>query len=808
MSIADSQETRHRFDKLITAWHVLLERAHDFLPARWLLLLIGIGCVAYSQYLMEQRFVQGQPIPLADEWNLLYRLEVVNLSNVLAALPYFAVGVILCAWVGLPASWKEAFVNWSTQWPAFRATKWGKQAPRLLVATGLMIYLLAQLGKHHYAPIYPFLWIIVLGLFTLVVWSWDRDNKVNLSLELSTVDILWLLGILLIGIGIAAYALYDIPASMIPDEGSFWENARAIALNQFRPVFFDSGVYTFPVASSIYQGWVMRLFGANLWGWRFSSVLAGVAALIPLYLLGKEWFGRRVAVVSGIIMLANPYFLSFARMGYNNSQALLPATLAVYLWAVGSRKGSYFYLWLAGLVAGLGFYTYSAAWVGMVTLCLGIVYLRVLKQISWKQSLIVSVLILLAWGLAFAPRLAYTAASKEKQGLSYKILETSFFSAFYARAYYGDADLTTTIKTEGYPEIFYDPWVYSELLTRGWVRTLLTLFDPYLVTEHFLISALAGVITPVFLAIGFFLFLRKWKQSRFGLPLIWLVSGLTFLSIIGAFPPRHTHMVSVIPVMALIAGAGLCAVVEALTEYLPARFIPFRLALISVLIAVMSLSILYSGMKKYFVTMPETYPPSFEDFACWVAWRTEEPVEMIYLGRADIPHRVAYLINARMVPHTYLSVDLNAFSPAEYLKPDMPTVLFWETNTKEGNPYLEKVPAGFSTPIAFRDKSGNILGYATTNSRDVSLEWKAGFSSGWSSLTHTPVRGILLLLLMGILLVGAFGLRNRFSLPRLSFETGRHVQEETPDTAMEKSDAFEVEFSIRVRVSPRKRNRP
>jgi 4-amino-4-deoxy-L-arabinose transferase-like glycosyltransferase len=835
MSIADSQQTRHRFDKLTARLRDLRERAREILPARWLVLLIGIGCLISSQYMMEQRFLQGQPIPAADDWNILYRLEIVNLSNVLAALPYFVVGVILCAWVILPSSWKETFVNWSARWPAWRATRWGKQISTLLVATGLMAYLLVQLGKHQqgYLPVYPFIWIIALVLFTLVIWNFDRDNKVNLSLELNSVDILWLLAILVVGLAIGTYVLNDIPAILIPDEGAFWENARAIALKQFRPVFFDSGVYTFPVASSIYQGWIMRLFGVNLWGWRFSSVLAGVAALVPLYLLGKEWFGRRVAVASAALMLANPYFLSFARLGYNNSQSLLPVTLAVYFWAIGSRKGSYFYLWLAGLTAGLGFYTYSAVWIGLVTLVLGIVYLRLLKQISWKQSFIVLALILLAWGLAFAPRLAYTASGEMKEGLVYKVLETSFFSVFYARTYYADQDLAQTmplIESDRYPAIFYEPLIYSELLTRGWVRTLLAMFDPHLVGEHFLVSPLAGVITPVFLAIGFFLFLRRWKQSRFGLPLIWFVTGLIFLSIIAAFPPRHTHMVSLIPVIALISGAGLCAVVEALTEYLPARFIPFRAGLLSVLIAVASLVILYSGVKRYFVTMPETYPPSFEDYVSWVAWQTEQPIEIVYIGRSDVPHRVAYLINTRMVPHTYLTVDLNAFSPREHLNSDLPTVLFWETSTKEGLPHLERVPASFSAPVVFRNKDGYVLGYATTNSADISLELRSGFSSGWSSLINTPVWNILLVLLIAIFLVVIFGFASRFSWPRLMFPNGQLAEEnegkdrmltgddpepgvlvqeeEGSDTHPKKSEAFDIEFSFRIRISPRKRNRP
>lgn len=834
MSIADSSPARHRFEKLSVRWQALRERVREALPARWLVLLVGIGCLIYSQYMMEQRFVQGESLPVADEWNLLYRLEIVNLTNVLSALPYFALGIILCAWVGLPPSWKEPFVNWAAEWPRWRAVRWSKQIFSLLLATGAMAYILLQLGKHQYQPAYVLLWIIALVLFTLVLRNVDRDNHVNLSLQLHGIDVFLILGLLALGIGITAYALQDIPIFLIPDEGSFWENARAIALKQFRPIFFDSGVYTFPVASSVYQGWIMRLFGINFWGWRFSSVLAAAVTVIPLYLLGKEWFDRRVAVVSVVLMVANPFFLSFARLGYNNSQSLFPVVLAIYFWALGSRKGSYVYLWLAGLTAGIGFYTYSAVWIGIVTLLLGIVYLRLLRQVSWKQSVIALVLILLAWGGSSAPRFVYTAAGEMKQGLTYKVFETSFFSVFYARTYYADADLTQTmplIEREGYPSIFYDPLIYSELLTRGWSRTLLALFNPYLTSEHFMISPLAGVISPIFLAIGLFLFLRRWKQSRFGLPLLWFVSGLIFLSIIAAFPPRHTHMVSLIPVMALIAGAGLCAVVETLTESLPARWTPLRAVLMSFLVAIVSLIILYSGVKKYFVTMPETYPPAFEDYVSWVAWKNLKPVDVIYIGRADVPHRVAYLITTRMVPHTYSTLDLQAFSPQEHVRLDQPTVLFWETSSREGVPHLERVPAGFQAPVVVRDPSGNILGYASSNSDDVDLQWRAGFASGWSSLTGTPVRNILLLLLVGMFLTALLGLVARFSWPHLMFsmekpaeeieqkdqmllaeqggdpeQTARVQPEETSSPLPRKSKGFEVEFSFRVRISPRKRN--
>jgi hypothetical protein len=101
-----------------------------------------------------------------------------------------------------------------------------------------------------------------------------------------------------------------------------------------------------------------------------------------------------------------------------------------------------------------------------------------------------------------------------------------------------------------------------------------------------------------------------------------------------------------------------------MTEYLPASFVPFRAAIISVLIAILSLGILYAGAKKYFVTMPQTYPPSFEDFASWVALRTEEPVQIIYFG--PINSHTVHILSTRKWCPILIECRLNALSAGVY----------------------------------------------------------------------------------------------------------------------------------------------
>ncbi len=763
---------------------------------RWTLLLIGIACIGYSQYLMEHRLPLGTPNPIANSWNVKYRLEIVNYDNVFHALPYFLGGAFLCLLTLAPAAWKRDFRNWAETWP-----KPKMQLALPLLSLVLFGYLLFQLGRHNYTGVYILLWLIVIFLLTRLFWAWDKTASVSHSLGITSADVIGMSVLLVIGFGISSFALNDIPVIIVPDEGNFWEVSRAIAIGNLHPVFFDSGVYTFPVASSILQGWMMRIFGVSFWSWRFASVIAGVLTVIPLYMLTKEWFGRIAAVTACVMMIANPYFISFSRLGYNNSQSLLPVVLAIYFFTVGTRKGSYFYLWMAGLTAGFGFYTYFAAWMGLVSLCLGVAYLWLSKEIRFRRALAVLGILLAAWGVVFLPRIAYTASGNNSKGLVFKIFETSFVNTFYGRAYYSEADLTNVsplIPIGSQNTMFYNPTIYGKMLTRSTVRSVFALFDPFIVAEHFLNTGLAGVITPVFFLIGLMVSLRHIKQIRFGLPLLWFASGMLFLSIIGTFPPRHTHLVSVIPAMALISAVGLVAILNSLLELITSRWEWIKGLVSTILVAVVCAAIGYFGFQRYFVAMPNAYPPPFEDVASWLAWKTETPVHLIYLSEFSKPHRVEYLINTHIAPHSYTSGVIREFVPEITIVPDVPTIIFVDTQQTQGIAFIDNPPAGFHTPIQFFHHDGYSYGYALTNT-DIDLQSKPGFEDGLNSLLNTPVRSVISVLMIPLLL-GVLGEARKLSnWPRndIVIEFGSNVPK-----------AGKVEFHLRLRIPARKQDRP
>lgn len=782
----------------------------EVLPAKWWLLAAGVASLSYNQYLMETRVTQGDPLPAAESWNAINKLEIINYDNVFYALPYFVIGAILCGIFAMPSAWKESFANWSSRWSENGVVNWKSQASKIVIGSAFFIYLLFRLSQHQYETIFPFIWGLSIWLLTYAIWRSDDKAKGKPTLEFHLADLFWNILLLIFGFAICSFALNDMPVNIIPDEGSFWETASALARKEIHPAFFDSGVYTFPIASSIFQSWVLKIFGINFWSWRFASVIPAVMTVIPLYLLAKFWFGRRTAVASCVMMLANPYFISFARLGYNNSQSLFPVTLCIFFFALAAHKGSYFYLWLAGLTIGLGFYTYYATWIGLVTLCLGVFYLWVRKEVTLKRSLVVLAIILLAWAIVFVPRVVYTSSGPLSEGLIYKILETNFINIFYGRAYYDDSMLSrvSALIHIGENTIFYEPVIYGELIYRGIVRTFLAMFNPFIVSEHFLNSGLSGVITPVFFLIGLAISLRAVKQLRFALPLIWFVGGMFFLSILGAFPPRHTHMVSIIPCLALIAGVGLNATVKSLTETTSTQQTRIKSFTQVTLLTAVTVVTAYFGFHRYYTRMPIDYPSLFEDIASWLAWRTEEPVEIIYLGETDIPHRVEYLINARMIPHSYKTMLISEFSAETDLAGNDPEIIFVDSPHTEEFPFQDLSSRGFGEAVSYQYKNEYIMGYAVTNA-GIELNPKVGIADGFNSLINTPVRYVLATLFTLVAATVLLIIWKTVGWPRKEFllEVGKRRSETDRSVNNDKNEKPEFDFHLRIRIPARKQNR-
>jgi 4-amino-4-deoxy-L-arabinose transferase-like glycosyltransferase len=573
------------------------------------------------------------------------------------------------------------------------------------------------------------MWIIVLAVLALFGYTYDRAAKTILNPGIKRGDVALCLLIVAAGFVITTYSLTSIPNSILTDEGVFVERAHVIAVDQGTERFFGFGVYTFPAASIIYQGWILKLFGSSLWSWRFGSVLAAMLAVIPTYFLALDLFGRRVAVLASLTMIVTPFFISFARMGYNNSQAIFPVVLAFYLLHLAVQRWSLFYFILSGIAVGLGFYTYSAGQLGLVVGAIYLLYLintrrrliaprlplrKIFGVPEIRKLVFFGAVFVLVAVITISPRIIYASVTDPK-ALRLKTLESLFPHSVYAHSLYRDFELY-----RDFPPIYIDNHtfffrldLYGNLLVRGFVRTVLA-FHMYLGLSESIYNAapLAGPLATVFYSIGLLIALRLFRRKEYTLLVFWFVGAVVFLSAIHGFPPRHTHLVPVIPVMVIFIALGIVTCVDFIRANLPER----RSVVASMAgVAIMS-AIAVTGLNNYFVEMPRAYLPSVENIIDFQVANAPKPGTVFYVNsdpnmKNFIPHMIRYLPN-KSEYKTISLVDLAAMK--DPIETDRDYTFYFLEEEKEGVIDFLKTKFGLDdiVPAVYKDANGRTILYS------------------------------------------------------------------------------------------------
>jgi len=467
---------------------------------------------------------------------------------------------------------------------------------------------------------------------------------------------------------VGLYRLADFPRHMLGDEGAFWDFASSLAREGYRASLFDLGVYSFPVLTSYFQAAVLRVFGATFWAWRWSSVLAWLAAVPFLYaLLAAFTPGSRTLAHLGVAAyLFAPYGLAVSRYGYNNAQALpvVTAALAAAYAAYAYRNPTAWYV--AGVLAGLGFYTYPAAhsawWI--------VVALLLTHRGPYPRRRALGLFFL---GLALtALPIMWTAWQRHGSATLYKYLESFVFNGFYARAMFGDA----FVEGQGYrwmfpaarQELYWHPLRSPLLLLGGMLRTLLAFVQADLTVQRFIAFPLAGRWGAPLALVGLLALPRvRWRSGARRLLLLWLLLPMLFFSALNTFPPRALHMVALIPALAALIGLGLATGARVLAR-LASR--PTAAACVRGLaLGLGVLALAYGGWRDYFGQPPDLFPPHDVDIVTWAMLEADDqPFYFVYAADARDPDALPQPYGPRFRPDLFYAthaasgvVDLDAF---------------------------------------------------------------------------------------------------------------------------------------------------
>jgi 4-amino-4-deoxy-L-arabinose transferase-like glycosyltransferase len=470
----------------------------------------------------------------------------------------------------------------------------------------------ARFASGSYSGALIALWLVGLALFLIGCYLWDRQHFVDLRPRMQKLDLAIIAILLVAAAALVFFRLGSVPSLIWGDEGSFWLDSHNIAEGNWKPRLFAPGTYTFPVLSNYFQAAIIELGNESLFTWRATSAIASLVAIPPLYLLGRSLVGRFLAVGSVVLLISSPYFLAFSRIGYNNSQAIAPVVLAMYLLFVGLQRRSATLIALGAVSAGAGFYTYQSSRIAILIVVALIAGGWVGGWLSKRLAIVSLTLALLVTAMVALPQQSYLRAT-DPDAIRYKLVEGLYFHAFYGESEFPRAELEENIGIwqvgvgrYGAQELYLNPEIHARMLGRGVLRTLLAFDDSLLVGRHFITGSLGGVAGSVPLLLGVGAVAAAWRQPSGLLLLLWLVLAVVILSVMSSFPPQWTRMVAVLPAIALLSSIGIIVVLKPFERWIKPVGV---IAAYTLIVGVISIA----GIREYFGDVTDKFPPALDD---------------------------------------------------------------------------------------------------------------------------------------------------------------------------------------------------
>jgi hypothetical protein len=260
---------------------------------RYLILLAALALAAYGQHIIDSREAFGSGWLaidwLHDELTRIYGRP----QSVALALPLLGFG----AWFFV-----ESINPLLPDRPSVPPQPPPRQLPRLdrspesiativfgVAAIGAWVLLLVRLyGKTSEDNSVIDWWIfwsaLVASALALGIWRRLSVRDVGATVRWHPLEYAFAAALAGFFIGLMSYDLDAWQYARIGDEGVFWDIATSIADGTNKRNFFTyqgaNGYH--PMFSSIYQGWVMKAAGADMFGWKLSNTLA-IAAALPVF---------------------------------------------------------------------------------------------------------------------------------------------------------------------------------------------------------------------------------------------------------------------------------------------------------------------------------------------------------------------------------------------------------------------------------------------------------------------------------------------------------------------------------------------
>jgi len=387
--------------------------------------------------------------------------------------------------------------------------------------------------------------LLIVGTFGVSGWCWPNLEGMRNWFDHNKSEIFWLTTILVGGFILRVYALELHPYPWSGDESSVGIDARRLLQGEITNLF-ATGWSSQPNLSFFPTTISLIFFGEDITAIRMVSAFIGTFTILSTYLLAKEFFNRRVAIIAAIFLVAFPYHLQFSRIGVSNIFDGLNITLGLWFVYRAIQHHRVLDYVLTGIIAGLSFYTYVGSRLVPIILIGAFIYAAIQERGYLQSNYLKIGVSFFSASITLAPMAAYFVKHPD--------------------------NFMTRIGQEG---ILLNGWLTRQAEISG-TNPLSILLDQFSKsTLVFIASEAHGsffnspdpyltLLGAVFFLLGMAYALIHFKETRFMLILGWFWSVVLFGGVLTTNPPSNTRMVMSIPAIAIFLALGVQQVVIAL----------------------------------------------------------------------------------------------------------------------------------------------------------------------------------------------------------------------------------------------------
>ncbi|MDB5074481.1 MAG: glycosyl transferase, family 39 [Chloroflexi bacterium] len=548
---------------------------------KWRLLLIGVLILCLVVSFLEQLQLtaasDGLPLPFLG-------LMVLGLL----------VGSGLVVGFGSPSA--------AVPWPGFPVrSRLPHAAATLATAAVLSAGTSAWLVYEHGSPaLATTTWICGI-ILALIAAAWPRGRRGTQAQARHTARrARWavpaLAGILVVAALLRLPALDSIPGFIHGDEGNVGLSSRMAASGEMASIF-STGFMGLPMLGYSWDGLFLRVLGDNLFSLRASSAFLGLGSILFTALLGKELFNWRTSLLAAILLSFYHVHIHYSRDGLHNIQALFMVVLTVYLLVLALRYCSATAAVCTGIALSIDLQVFFSARLAYIMVPLILVYaLLVVDRGQLRPRLPMLAWLTLGFMVATGPVAAFIARDL-----------TTFSSHSSDALVFSSNPASRDHMFSGYGT--YDIWQVMRVNIWRALQTFNSpghVADQYPFLPHPMLDPVSGALLPSAMVLG----LYRLRHVGYGVCMI--IFGVIMLCI-GTFTldqPDWNRLLVVVPVVALLIGALLDTLWNALERSSLRLRAPAALACLGLLVAVF-----YGNYQWYFVQFQPAVRHSFSAFA-------------------------------------------------------------------------------------------------------------------------------------------------------------------------------------------------